>query len=192
MSPSPSATPSPSRLRRRAAILVLVVACLGTVATSPPRSPSITAEFTGPTMHFTQDKPWSTRRFVARATARNSNESIGGSMSGMLTARWKPIGVTTSSGPTLRSRLVHPGDTANLSRDITLDTPDTPKEVSPGGVFFPHCELDERCELEVELHIEVVGELGEGTVEVDWTLQAEAYAHSEDTPKGFALEIQER
>ena len=77
MSPAPSAPPSPSRLRRHAAPLVLVAACLGTVATSPQRTPSSISAVVSSTARLTQDTPTSTHRFVVQVSARDSSEIAG-------------------------------------------------------------------------------------------------------------------
>ncbi len=191
MRPSPSPTPSPSRLRRHAATLVLVVACLGTVATSPPRSPPATATI-GSTLRLTQDTPRSTRGFVIRVSARDSSEDVRGEVNGLLTARWMPAGPTTSPAPTLRARLARVDDTQETGRTFTLDTPGASQEWYAGSAYFDTCTLKKGCELEVELDFEAQGELGEGTVEVDWKVNAEAYTFTDDAPKGFTVEIQER
>lgn len=191
MSPSPSVNPSPSRLRRHAATFVLMVACLGTVATSRPRSPPTTAEQTGPTVRLTQDAPRSTRRFVVRVSARDSSEVAEGRVEAALTARWKPADATAAPGLTLRSRLARVDDTDEPSRTVPLDTPDAPREAYTGSVYLDGCELKQGCEVEVELDLEAVGALGTGTVEVDWTLQAEAFTFTNEAPRGFTVQILE-
>jgi len=190
MSPAPSAPPSPSGLRRRAATLVLVAAGLGTVATSPPPSPSVTSAVSS-TTRLTQDTPTSTHRFVVQVSARNSSEIAQGEVWGHLTARWKPAGVTASPAITLRSRLARVDDTEEPSSPLPLDTPDSPEKAPLRATSFK-CKLDTECELEVELSLEAQGKLGEGIVEVEWRVDAVAYTHTDDAPERFAVEIQER
>ena len=190
MSPAPSAPPSPSRLRRRVATLVLVAACLGTVATSQPRSQSVTSTVSS-TTRLTQDTPTSTHRFVVQVSARNSSELAQGEVRGQLTARWKPAGFTASPPIALRSRLARVDDTEEPSSPLPLDTPDSPEKESLRAAYF-ECKLDTECELEVELSLEAQGKLGEGIVEVEWRVDAEAYTNTDDAPERFAVEIQER
>jgi hypothetical protein len=167
-----------------------MAACLGTVATSQPRSPSVTSAVSS-TTRLTQDTPTSTHRFVVQVSARNSSEIAQGEVRGQLTARWKPAGFTASPAITLRSWLARVDDTEEPSWRLPLDTPDSPEKESLRAVYFK-CKLDTECELEVELSLEAQGKLGEGIVEVEWRVDAEAYTNTDDAPERFAVEIQER
>jgi len=191
MSPAPSAPPSPSRLRRHAATLVLVAACLGTVATSPQRTPSSISAVVTSTTRLTQDTPTSMHRFVVQVSARDSSEIAGVMVWGQLTARWKPAGFTASPAITLRSRLARVDDTEEPSSPLPLDTPDSPKNEFLKATSF-ECKLDTECKLEVELSLEAQGELGEGIVEVEWRVNAAAHTSMDDALERVTVAIQER
>lgn len=189
----PSSSTKPSRLRRLAATLVLVVASLGTVATSDVESPPRSAEHIGQTLHLTREAPTSTHRFVVRITSRDSSGTAYGNVEASVTARWKPADATAPTPPSMRATLSGPGDTTEPGATVRLETPEVPLDVFVAGwVSFNGCKLEGACEVPVELDLEALGDLGAGVIEVDWALRATAHTAADELPEGFTVEILER
>jgi hypothetical protein len=168
-----------------------VVACLGTVATSPPLSAPVTSEYTGPTLRLTQETPRLTRRLIVRATARDSDAFIEGGVNGELVARWKPAGASATPAPKLSAALERVDVPTRYPWTVDFTAPDTDHPTQAGSAYFHSCNLKDGCEMEVELEVMALGDLGTGTIEVDWRLLAEIQARTDDTPKGFAVSIEE-
>jgi hypothetical protein len=183
------------RLRQWAARLTLLVACVATVATSKSASPPVTAEYQGETLRLTTEARTLTRHILVRASARRSSKVVGGSASVELTPRWLPTRADATVRPSLRVRVRHQSD-PNPPEGWT-HTVDAP----PGGQGSPivegqslggGCELDENCRWNLLLDVELLGDIGDDVVELDWKVMASAEAYdTEESPDGFAVHISE-
>ncbi|MFP2928702.1 hypothetical protein ACLESO_26600 [Pyxidicoccus sp. 3LG] len=183
------------RFRAWAARLVLVVACLGTVATSAPRSPSVTAEYAGGWLSVSTGSPPATRHVVVRVTI--SEELEQGHLEGTLfleaTARWTPTDATRPERPWLRGALSDDFDTVGVGREVVLE-PGVEQVVLPSEeVYLGSCKPTNRvCEWTGRVDFELQPGVGEGTAEVEWKVKAEMFAdNNDDLPKGFRVEVLE-
>jgi hypothetical protein len=103
-----SATPLQKfpKLRVRAAQLVLGVACLGTVATSPPRTNDAVTEFQGTPVQVTTGTRKATRQFSVRALmSEDPKGTVGGGVRLEATARWRPTDPARPERPWLQDAL---------------------------------------------------------------------------------------
>ncbi len=185
------ASPSPSRLRRHVATLVLVVASLGTVATSES-NPTVTTDLAVPTLRLTQEAPRSTRHFVIRVSAKDSDAFASTSVDVNLAVRWKPAqDGSASAPPPLRFKLSAGTEWCEQPQTLNFDPnePERTKNATASCAF--DCSLKDGCVQEVALDIEATGELGAGAVEVDWHLFALASTNEPDEPKDFTVRIEE-
>jgi hypothetical protein len=188
-------TPTPgSRLRRWTAHLTLLVACIGTVATSPPRSPPVTAEHAGPTLRLTAQSPRATRDLIVRISAEDSSSVVEGETWLEFTPRWQTTDPTRAGKPSLRVLLALEGADGPMAGDtFPLEAPGGQEPFQASYNSLPHgCRLDQPCEWKAVLEVEALGELGEDVVEVDWTAFVIAFVRdTDDMPAGFTVHISE-
>ncbi|MCP3136454.1 hypothetical protein [Pyxidicoccus xibeiensis] len=182
------------RLRARAAQLVLVVACLGTVATSQPRTDEVVAEFTGAPVQVTTGTRKVTRQLVVRALmSEDPEEPVLGWVTLEATARWTPTDPTRTERPWLQGRIgdsersgaaeqvvLEPGGASSVMRRINASL----DECLPGGA--------KSCGWNMTVDFELQPGVGEGTVDVEWKVVANVFIEgTSDMPKGFRVEVAE-
>ncbi|QSQ18948.1 hypothetical protein JY651_26720 [Pyxidicoccus parkwayensis] len=184
----------PSRLRRLAATFVLIVASLGTVATSDYEEPD-GSQLTGPAVTLAAQAPRSQRRYVILVSARNEFEYLHADLSAELTATWKPADSTPSRGPALRTRLtqVEPEGDSTPDKSVVLEWPGAAMDATPGTLSLTDCENAMRCQWDVVVDLELLDDIGLDSVEVDWKLQASITVDGTvDDPSAFTVSISER
>lgn len=194
MAQNPStAVPASRPLRHWAARLSLLVACIATVATSKVASSPVSSEYTGETLRLTATSPRVTRQLVVRAFARRSSRTVGGDVSVEVIPTWRSSRPAPTDRPSLRLRVRYPEDGNKPDTTQVLDAPGVQGRPLLDGVFLGGgCKLDEDCEWNVLVELEVQGDIGEDVVEVDWkaTANAEAFDTTEQ-PDDFRVEISE-
>ena len=185
-------SPGSRSFRRWAARLTLLVACIGTVATSKVASPPITAEYQGETLRLTAASPTATRRVVIRASAKDSSDTVGGDSSVELVAHWRTTTPSPTDKPSLRVRWRHQEDDNKQGTTHVLDAPGQASPLYDGEFLTGRCELDENCEWPLVLDVEAQGVAGEDVVEVDWKVIANVEIWDKtEQPEGFQVHISE-
>lgn len=175
MHSSKSITRAGTLIRSWTARAALLVACIGTVATSPP-SHTTTAEFTGPSFTMTAEQTKVTRRVTIRLTPK---EDISASVSvdAHVKVRWTPEDAST---PTPRFRL----HWADAIRD-GHDEPPLSAQPLPVGhhaeySLTPNCTSRQECIYEGDLEFHLDSE-APGTLDItEWNLGVAVY---HDTPE---------
>ncbi|NMO18898.1 hypothetical protein HPC49_16585 [Pyxidicoccus fallax] len=186
-------SPTPPRLRHWAVRLTLLVACIGTVATSKPYSPPVTSEYQGETLRLTTTARTATRHIIVRASA-DSDLDAGGNVSVQFTPRWLSTRTEATNTPELRVRMRYPEEPLTEGTTYRFDAPPGGQgsAFSRGESFGGDCNLDDTCEWNVLFDIELLGDIGEDVMEVDWKVTASVEAwDTDETPDDFAVHISE-
>jgi hypothetical protein len=179
-----------SRARAWAARLTLLVACLGTVATSPPRSPSVTAGHEGAPVSLSTSAPRATRPIKIRVTMEEDAEAIEGHLTVNLTARWTPTDPASPERPWLRAGLFDEDGTWAEATVLEAGATSALPEVNRS--LFTCTPTARTCEWDQTLHLELQPDVGQGTAEVAWSAEAWMYAdNTDELPKGFKVEVSE-
>ncbi|WNG14208.1 hypothetical protein [Cystobacter fuscus] len=195
---TPSTAPVP-RYRRWAAYLALVVAGIGSVATSPPSSPMVSSEYEGSPLTITTQAPTTTRHLKVRVTAEDySFDRAEVSVTAQVTARWTPADPSHTEKPWLLTRLYVPsedysGPGPGHGQVLVLGEPGQPVSLQTYTGGTSECKPDQGCEWTVPLEFELQPNATEGSVEVEWKVTAEAYVEgTNDLPKGFTVQVSEQ
>ncbi|WNG23688.1 hypothetical protein F0U62_06350 [Cystobacter fuscus] len=194
-----STTPSVPRYRRWAVHLAIVVACIGSVATSPSAtSPQVIAEYEGPPLGLTTRATTATRHFKVRVSVQEQSfDRVELLLRAQVTARWSPTDPNNHETPWLLTRLYIPSDNDSgpgpgRGEVLILGKPNQPLTVEPLTSDSSECKTDQGCEWTVPLEFELLPHAAEGSVEVEWKVTAEAYAEGATTlPKGFTVQVSE-
>ena len=190
-------TPVP-RYRRWAALLAIAVASIGSVATSPANAPPVSSEYEGPPLSLTTQAPTTTRRFKVRVSAQEQSfDRVEVMLLAQITARWRPTDPSRTEKPWLLTRLyipsdIHAGPGPGQGELLVLGEPGQPVTVNTHTSASSECKTDQGCEWIVPMEFELQPNVGEGSVDVEWKVMAEAYAEGTTTlPKGFTVEVSE-
>lgn len=189
-----SSNPAPgSRLRRWGAYLSLLVACMGTVATSKPYSPPVTAEHIGETVRLTAEAPKATRNLVIRISAKDGGHLLDGEVLSEVAPRWQPTDPNRQQRPSLSVKLKVGDEDPGMSNEYVLAPSENPGPLAGPYANIPHdCDLEKPCEWNAVLEFELRDALGEDVVEVDWRTAVSAYVrNTSEVPKGFTVHISE-
>jgi hypothetical protein len=198
-----SSSPSPlSRPRLWAARLALLVACAGSVATSPTL-PWVTTEHQGAPLTLRTESPTVTRHLRVRlSTRKQPAQPINLGLEAAVTATWRPDSPTSSLSlkPRLRARLVLPPGSAS-SPDWTEPSefnrsgsglPEEQARLYPSAQSFGECTLAQECEWSIALELELQPQGAVGAVDVNWTFQANVgIVDSTEPPEDIDVEISE-
>ena len=190
-------TPSVPRYRRWAAHLALVVACIGSVATSPtPLPPQVNSEYAGPPLGLTTQAPTATRHFKVRVSVQEKSfDRVEVLLRAEVTARWSPTDPNSHEKPWLLTRMYIPSDNDSgpgpgRGEVLILEKPDQPMTVATLTSDSSECKTDQGCEWTVPMEFELLPLAAEGSVAVEWKVTAEAYAVGATTlPKGFTVQV---
>lgn len=180
-----------SRLRTWAARLVLLMACAGTVATSQPRSESVSSgELVGEPVRLTTAAPEARRGVVVRVSAPEvSSLSIEGELRVRVTARWFPDNPDETTTPWLRVFVGESGDGSNWDGSSVLEV-GKPATVEVFEYLTESCKVDAGCEWPQDVRFELQPDAAPGTVELEWAAQGSAWVmDTTDVPKGFIVSV---
>lgn len=187
--PKPS-DPSPPRLRRWAASLVLVVACLGTVATSQPRSPSVSSEHAGAPLTLRTTDSRATRQLIVQLSSEERSAHLAMlNMEVELTARWRPADPSNPVTPWLRAQVNVNQERFGEGSFVALEQPGREVRMRvPSGAAS--CSFDQFCEWTAQIEFELQANAVDGAVDLEWKAVAESHLEGTDElPKGFTMKL---
>jgi len=190
-----SATPLQKfpKLRARAAQLVLGVACLGTVATSQPRTNDAVTEFQGTPVQVTTGTRKTTRQLSVRALmSEDPKGTVGGEVRLEATARWRPTDPARPERPWLQGRIAEAAGGVGWPQQVVLEPGGGPAALTlvKGGLSDCRPRGGKLCEWSLTAEFELQPDVGEGTVDVEWKVTSMVHVEgTSDMPKGFRVEI---
>lgn len=193
--PSSSSVP---RIHHWAARLALLVACIGSVATSPSHPPEMDQEeqeHEGTPLTLSTESPKATRHLRLQfSTNEPSSKTVQFNLVANSSTRWKPDEPASSLEPRFRLRMTmepppegSPGWNQPVWFEGNEGTGRQYASVATGG----ECKLDQVCEWSVPLEFELVPNGTAGTAEVEWTVRVWASTPKGEMPEGFTVQLSE-
>lgn len=191
MNPSTPPAPPGPRLQRWAVRLCLLVAGIGSVATSQPRSPEVTSEYRGPSLSLTTAEPKTTQALVVRVSSeKHESERVDVELTAQVTARWRPTDPTQSARPWLRANLSMRQPFTGGEEPVVLGEPGQPVELLARAIAIDECKVGQSCQWSATLELELQQNAAEGSVDVDWNVVARAQAvGTSEVPAGLTVQL---
>ncbi|RKG93896.1 hypothetical protein [Corallococcus terminator] len=187
-------TQSPSRLRHWAARLALLVACAGSVATSKATmAPVSSGRLSIGPVRLSAQTPRVTKPFLIRVTAEQPSQLLDGHVHVVVTAHWKPVAPTHTTGPWFRPSLTQEGAVPGPGPSLPLTGLGKPVGHDMTEHFAAECALKAgtACEWRVDLHLETAADAPPGTVDVMVDATARMSARQKEAPRGFTVTLEE-
>lgn len=180
-------------IRRWAARILLLMACIGSVATEPALPPYFEEEVQGQPLTLTQARPTAQRRLRIQVSEdRPSPRQLGLMLSTRFTARWLPEAPDSTAVPSLRVRLIPPPGFDGGAWEAPLHRLERDTSGSLGASASAlACTPQSDCEWSATLEFELLTH-EPGSVEVEWTAFVDTrLPEGTKWPAGFQLSLTE-
>ncbi|OJT18748.1 hypothetical protein BO221_39115 [Archangium sp. Cb G35] len=171
----------------------LLIAAVGSIATSPVSSPSFVSQFQGTPFVLTHETPKVSRTLVISISMGETEHTENhGSLTIEGTARWRPANPSAPGQPWVTAR-VGSGEGQPWSAAAVLDTPDAPVPLLVMESLQVNCNTGDVCEIPVTVEFEFQDGGIEGTVEMEWKATSSMELWNDDElPQGYSVTITER
>lgn len=196
--PSPP-SPSFSRGQRWAARLALLVACIGSVATSKPSSPLVSAEVKGQPLLLTKASPTAVRHIRIQVSEdKPSSRQLDLNLDANVFMKWTSDSPNRAATPVFRARLVPPSDfksspswTQSYGHGDDVNGPASAQTDLSVSTVFLECKPGSTCDWSLTLEIELTAN-DTNTAQVEWDLTAfTSVMEREELPAGFNVSVTE-
>lgn len=182
-----------SKLRHWAVKCSLLIASVGSIATSPVSSPSFVSQFQGTPFVLNHETPKVSRTLVISISMGDIEHTENdGSLTLEGTARWRPANPSAPGQPWVTAR-VGSGEWEPRSAAAVLDTADAPVPLQVMESLHVNCKTGDVCEIPVKVEFEFQDGGIEGTVEMEWkATSALSLWNDDELPQGYSVTITER
>ncbi|WP_224250154.1 hypothetical protein [Hyalangium gracile] len=158
------------------------------------RSPEVVAHHSSDFLRLTtQDAPRVTRHFLVRVSGAQppSKKSVEVEMTARISASWTPKNPEHAARPWLHARLSMGEEERDGDELLILErNPVSQQVLEVRAASFSRCMLNEVCEWEVPLELELQTQVVEGSVTLSWNVEVAArVVDASKVPEGFTVEL---